>query len=568
MNMKTFILSLILTTLITISSIAQVTKYSQLHPLSGKWAITVEGGVTLAKTDFKESLFDYYTRLMGEYFFQTTNPGIFGLRLFGSFGNLKGSGGASSSYPPQEFKTSIIQIGGGLNYAFAISDAVIPYLYAGASYLSFDPTDFNGNKLPNNEAGKYSNNLLSLQGEFGIKFLLSENFGLNFNGAVNYVQSDELDDIAVGLNDDIYFTLLGGLSFYFGGQKDSDMDGIMDEDDACPETPQGVRVDNFGCPLDSDSDGVPDYLDKCANSPAKVVVDASGCPIDSDLDGVADYLDQCAQTPPNVKVDIRGCPLDEDFDGVPDYMDKCLGTPVGTEVDKLGCKIKSQEKELPVISRLVLEGEVNFEIGKSNLLPAAVVQLDTFINILKEYPNTRWRIEGHTDNTGPYNLNLKISSQRAISVAEYLIDHGIDNSRLEIFGYGPDYPVGDNSTQFGRALNRRVTIEIIGGADSKDQRRSDTPPLILEDIEYNVSIERNVGNMIYTDGMLYSYQVSSWRTNSKAQSEVNRLRTRGFNAFVIEAKNIPDLEGTWYRVRIGYFQSLIEARENKANLIE
>ena len=226
--MKTFILSFILITLITISSIAQDTRYSQLHPLSGKWAITVEGGVTLAKTDFNESLVDYYSRLMGEYFFQTKNPGIFGLRLFGSFGNLKGSGGASSSYPPQEFKTSIIQIGGGLNYAFAISDAVIPYLYAGASYLSFDPMDFNGNKLPNNEAGKYSNNLLSLQGEFGIKFLLSENFGLNFNGAVNYVQSDELDDIAVGLNDDIYFTFLGGLSFYFGEQKDSDMDGIMD----------------------------------------------------------------------------------------------------------------------------------------------------------------------------------------------------------------------------------------------------------------------------------------------------------------------------------------------------
>lgn len=565
--MKTFILSFVLTTLITVSSTAQVTRYSQLHPLSGKFAIGVEGGVTLAKTDFKESLFDYYTRLTGEYFFPTNNPGIFGLRLFGSFGNLKGSGGASSSYPPQEFKTSLLQFGGGLNYAFAISDAVIPYIYVGASYLSFDPTDFNGNELPNNKAGKYSNNLLSLQGEFGIKFLLSENFGLNFSGAVNYVQSDVLDDIAAGLYDDIYITFLGGISFYFGGQKDSDMDGIMDEDDACPETPQGVKVDNFGCPLDSDNDGVPDYLDRCANSPANVVVDASGCPIDSDLDGVADYLDQCNQTPPNVKVDIRGCPLDEDFDGVPDFKDECLGTPVGTEVDKFGCKIKSQEIELPDISRLVLEGEVNFEIGKSELLPAAIVQLDTFIKNIKEYPDTRWRIEGYTDNTGPYNLNMKISSQRAISVSNYLIDHGIDDSRLVVFGYGPDYPVGDNSTEFGRALNRRVTIEIIGGADSENQKRS-RPPEIITDIEYNVSIERNVGNMIFTDGRLYSYQVSSWRTNRKAQSEANKLKALGFNAFVIEAKNIPDLEGTWYRVRIGYFHSLIETRENKANIIE
>ena len=110
--------------------------------------------------------------------------------------------------------------------------------------------------------------------------------------------------------------------------------------------------------------------------------------------------------------------MDEDFDGVPDFRDMCLGTPVGIEVDKFGCQIESQEEELPDISRLVLEGEVNFEIGKSELLPAAIAQLGAFIKILKEYTDSRWRIEGHTDNTGSYNLKLKISSQRAISVAE------------------------------------------------------------------------------------------------------------------------------------------------------
>ena len=439
---------------------------------------------------------------------------------------------------------------------------MFPYVYAGASYLYFDPRDVNDDRLPNNSIKKYSRNEVSLQGELGIRFLLSQNVSLNFNGSLYYQNSDELDDVIAGTDKDIYFTFLGGVSFYFGGVKDSDADGVRDEYDVCPETPQGVRVNEFGCPVDTDGDGVPDYLDRCPGTRSTIIVDSYGCPLDSDEDGVPDYLDMCPNTPLNIPVDKVGCPFDGDGDGVPDYMDNCRDTPPGIEVDKFGCTLKSQEKELPEITEIILSGEVNFAVGKADLRIQARTVLNKLVKVLYDNPDTRWRIQGHTDNTGSYNLNMKLSLERAWAVADYLISKGTNASRLEVEGLGPDFPIANNSTKSGRELNRRVSIEFIDGvAESKKVSSS------VDDVSYNASIERNVGNMIFTDGRLYCFQLSSWRSYDKAVREVDRLQAQGENAFTVAVSNIQGLEGTWYRVRIGYFKSLQEARDLRARVI-
>ena len=567
--MKILILSILVAGTISSSTIAQVARFNSLHPLSGRWAVSVEGGATYTKADFRNSLFDYYARVMGEYFFVTKNVGIFGVRAFTGLGRLNGSGGVSGYVDPNtgllidEFKTPIILLGGGLNYAFEVSDKVFPYVYAGASYLYFDPKDVNGDRLPNNSRKKYSRNEVSLQGELGIRFLLSTDLSLNFNGSLYYVNSDELDDVIKGRDNDIFFTFLGGVSFYFGGVKDSDADGVRDEDDVCPETPQGVRVDEFGCPVDTDGDGVPDYLDRCPGTRSNIIVNADGCPLDSDEDGVPDYLDQCPNTPLNVPVDTRGCPFDSDGDGVSDYMDNCPDTPAGTEVDKFGCPLKSQEKELPQITRMTLSGEVNFAVGKANLQPAANNKLNKLVKVLYDNPDTRWRIQGHTDNTGSYTLNKKLSLERAWAVADYLISKGIDALRLEVEGVSSDFPIADNSTNSGRKLNRRVSIELIDGVAESERVTTAS----LDDVSYNKAVERNVGNMIFTDGRLYCFQLSSWRSYDSAVREVDRLQAQGENAFIVEMHNLQGLEGTWYRVRIGYFNSLQETRDHRANVI-
>ncbi|MCH9030259.1 MAG: hypothetical protein IH819_11790, partial [Bacteroidetes bacterium] len=258
--MKTLILSILIAGAISTSSIAQVAGFNSLHSLSGRWALSVEGGATYTKADFRNSLFDYYARIMGEYFFATKNIGIFGIRAFTGLGRLNGSGGVSDYYtdpstgiliPIDEFRTPVILLGGGFDFAIEVTDKVFPYVYAGASYLYFDPRDVNGDRLPNNSRKKYSRQEVSLQGELGIRFLLSPNLSLNFNGSLYYVNLDELDDVIAGRDNDIFFTFLGGVSFYFGGVKDFDADGVRDKDDVCPETPQGVRVDEFGCPVDT-----------------------------------------------------------------------------------------------------------------------------------------------------------------------------------------------------------------------------------------------------------------------------------------------------------------------------
>ena len=567
--LKRLFLYILITTIFTISAYPQVAGSHRYNPLSDRWAITAEGGVTYAFTDFKNPLPDIYVRLMGEYYFPTVKPLIFGLRLQTGFGYLngeKGIDGGLSKYPFDEFQTRIVLGGAGLNFALAVSEVVIPYLYAGASLLYFDPMDSLGNKLPNNDSTKYSNSIISFQGELGIRFLFTKSVSFNLSGTINLQQTDDLDDVVAGLNNDAFYTFTAGFSFYFGGLMDSDQDGVLDENDACPETPQGVRVDEFGCPIDTDGDGVPDYLDQCPQTLANIRVDQNGCPVDADGDGVPDFLDECSKTPPRVSVDIRGCPFDEDQDGVPDYLDNCLGTPIGTEVDKFGCEIKAAEPELPEITSFVLTGEINFEIGKSYLLPVAKNTLGNLISVLNDHPESKWRIEGHTDNTGSYQLNERISYERAASVADYLILNGVDNSRLHVVGFGPDKPIANNNTVTGRALNRRVNLEMVGtGEDFEGYYET---PEIESDFKYNPVLDRHVGSLIFTDGRSYCYQVSSWRSYTKAQREERKLISKGYDAFIIEVNNIPGLVGIWYRVRVGYFDTITKANRHRDNLIE
>ncbi len=108
--------------------------------------------------------------------------------------------------------------------------------------------------------------------------------------------------------------------------KDSDGDGVNDNQDKCPNTPSGVKVDSNGCEVkqkskDSDGDGVNDNKDKCPDTPSGTTVDSSGCEVqsqpatDTDGDGVPDSLDQCPGTPPNTSVDTVGCSAQQNGNG-------------------------------------------------------------------------------------------------------------------------------------------------------------------------------------------------------------------------------------------------------------
>lgn len=180
-------------------------------------------------------------------------------------------------------------------------------------------------------------------------------------------------------------------------------------------------------------------------------------PKDTDKDGVLDKDDECPEVrgPRNNK----GCKWpDSDNDGVLDKDDQCpeiYGAPSNG-----GCPIKAIDKtiqkELNAYARTIL-----FDYAKATLKEDSQIVLDEIVNILNEYPDTKFVIEGHTDSLGSNILNLKMSQNRANSVQDYLIEKGIDSARLTAKGYGEEQPITTNKTKKGRAENRRVEINLV-----------------------------------------------------------------------------------------------------------
>ncbi len=194
---------------------------------------------------------------------------------------------------------------------------------------------------------------------------------------------------------------------------------------------------------------------ECALAVVNPVTGRKDCMTDSDGDGVPDNLDQCPGTPPGTKVDEKGCPVengnDADGDGVPDDLDQCPNTPPGVKVDAKGCAVEQT---------IVLQN-VNFETGSAVLTGQATKVLDGIAAALKGQPNIRVEIGGHTDSTGSPAFNLTLSQQRAESVRQYLIGKGIDAGRMTTQGYGETKPLVSNSSEAGRAQNRRVEFKIL-----------------------------------------------------------------------------------------------------------
>jgi OOP family OmpA-OmpF porin len=231
---------------------------------------------------------------------------------------------------------------------------------------------------------------------------------------------------------------------------------VRDNFDECWKTSSWTEdkaICECGAMIDSDGDGVSDCEDKCPGTPAGVEVDANGCPIDSDGDGVPDYLDKCPGTPAGVEVDADGCPLDSDGDGVPDYLDKCPGTPAGAPVDENGCQI---DETIVISAEAVL-----FAFDSDTVSDSFKAALDEEIPHLRDNPKVvSIVVEGHTDSTGPAAYNQGLSERRANAVRDYLVAEGVEAEKITTVGKGEEEPVADNSTAEGRALNRRVELDV------------------------------------------------------------------------------------------------------------
>lgn len=104
---------------------------------------------------------------------------------------------------------------------------------------------------------------------------------------------------------------------------------------------------------------------------------------------------------------------------------------------------------------------IYFATGKAELTPAADAALNQIYGILKDHPELKVEISGHTDNLGGRAKNLKLSQARAESVVNWLVAKGIPASQMVAKGYGPDQPVASNKTKAGREQNRRIEVTVI-----------------------------------------------------------------------------------------------------------
>ncbi len=104
--------------------------------------------------------------------------------------------------------------------------------------------------------------------------------------------------------------------------------------------------------------------------------------------------------------------------------------------------------------------DVTFAVDSTAVSPSFQSALDKVAQSMVQYPNSLIDVYGHTDSTGSASYNLDLSKRRADSVARYLSSRGVSSARIQTQGMGENYPVADNTTPEGRALNRRVEIKI------------------------------------------------------------------------------------------------------------
>ena len=206
---------------------------------------------------------------------------------------------------------------------------------------------------------------------------------------------------------------------------DSDKDGIDDTNDECPYV-AGVKEMN-GCP-DGDADGISDSRDKCPNEFG--LTENNGCPakvVDTDGDGISDDKDRCPAE--QGMISNQGCPV--------------VSNPE-----------KKQDNTQP--SENVLE--LFYPTSGYELSDLQKKSLDGFIDYIVAHPVNKIIIKGHTSNTGPDQLNVDLSMNRALKVSNYLASKGISLRLISVQGWGSYNQKYDNATPECALKNQRVEV--------------------------------------------------------------------------------------------------------------
>ncbi len=392
-----------------------------------------------------------------------------------------------------------------------------PYAYGGVGLLFFDPKDRFDQPLLRNSRSEYGHTTSFIPIGIGGEYIVSDQAAFGVSAGYNSTFSDNIDDIKAGGKDSYWSLSLNLFAYLKAANNDLDGDKLLnDEERQLGTDPRNPDTDGDGLkdgeevhtyktnPLnpDTDGDGLKDGEEVFTykTNPLNPDTDGDGLsdgeevltyktnPLNPDTDGDGlsdgDEVHKYKTDPLNPDTDGDGLkdgeevltyktnPLNPDSDGdgltdgdeVHKYKTNPLdpdtdhgGMPDGKEV-QLGLNPLDPSDDVPIIKigeRIILEG-VNFETGKTTLLPGAKTILDQVASSLSAYPMAEVAIHGHTDNVGGAKYNMKLSQGRAEAVKAYLVSKGIPAPRISTKGFGFSKPVGDNASAEGRAKNRRI----------------------------------------------------------------------------------------------------------------
>jgi outer membrane protein OmpA-like peptidoglycan-associated protein len=284
----------------------------------------------------------------------------------------------------------------------------------------------------------------------GIAYKISEKLDIYAETTVRFLNSDRLDAIKTGAEYDRYTYSALGLTYKLGNTKwvrpEEEFIGKLSVLDSI--------MDGF---KDTDEDGVIDLVDKEANTVKGAKVYGDGTTFDTDADGVPDHLDQQLLSPCK-EVNEYGVSLDSDEDGVADCLDIEPNTEKGAQVDAKGKKIDVKSENTVTNTKSFGFDPIFFGSNSSSLDADARKSLFLVAKYLKDNPNAKLEIVGHTDATGSNVINDKLGNARAKAISDQLVNvYGIDASRLSTVSKGDKEQIakGKNAKE-----NRRVDINI------------------------------------------------------------------------------------------------------------
>lgn len=403
------------------------------------WSVGVHGGVLSQNTIFNGKERDFQTAKetigYGAFIKKQILPSlglqadflrgeVEGLRSYTGQLNGENTYADNSSYKTKiEWSAALTAVYNIANININNENAIlIPYVKAGAGYMVANATTNDGTL----SASEGYNERWFVPVGAGFKLGVARGINLDMGYDVNFVKSDKFDGFNSGSKNDKFSYGHIGLEFALGSKEK-------------PQLQNYSSLANLRKQSKEESDEL-----RRALSTAEQNAERDRAQYAKDMG-------------------------DEDNDGVANKFDKCPGTGSVTVVDGAGCPIKAQREIIKETKVVVTEADrkivdeaiknLEFDLGKSTIRPKSYSTLNRVAELLIA-KNFSLKLAGHTDNTGSMALNLRLSKDRAEAIKAYLVSQGVNASRIEATGYGPNQPIASNKTAEGRQKNRRVEFSL------------------------------------------------------------------------------------------------------------